>query len=1328
MIGPEGRERLAKHPGLSSLHLRAFQAVGALALVVPLVLLTPGLPAGASTTFTNAGSITLNNPATGTTGCTTVTVCNAPATPYPSTIAVTGTTGIISNLTVTLSNASYAFSQDIDALLVGPSGSSIVLVASMGPDGAPAQGNPALAGSTTTFSDSGTTPSAATQWGTGNTFKPSNFGGFNEVWESPAPSGPYGNPGPDTTIGSAGATLATQFDGTNANGTWSLYVITTSAGDGTGAIAGGWSLNITTAVAAVTTTTLTSTPNPSFTSGANSSVTLTATVSSTSTVNSGTVNFTDGGTTISGCGGESVTSGQATCVTTFTSEGDHALEAIYSGATGFGESTGSLTQQVNDHTTVTGSSYCNTGSIALNNPSATVADASPYPSRVFVSGLTGAVSHLSVSLNNATYSESQDIDALLVGPAGQSLLLVSAAGPNSSGALSNVTLTLDDSAASTLSASSTWGAPNASVTSKPVNYGGVNQTFGAPAPSSPYGNPGPDTTIGPAGATLGSQYDGTNPNGTWNLYAITTAAGDGTGAIAGGWCVNVTTASVAATNTTIGSSLNPSFTATPGNSVTFTATVTKASDSSAVSEGTVNFTSNGATISGCGAEAVTSGQATCTTTFSAENSYTIEALYGGDATFGASNATLTQTVVDHTTVTGNNFCNTGPITLNNPTINNPEIASTPYPSDIFVTGRPGNLLHLSVSLMNVTYPESQDIDALLVGPTGQTFILVAAAGPNSSGSLSNVTLTLDDSAASTLSSSSTWGAPNASVTFKPVNYGGSNEVFPSPAPAGPYGNPGPFGGGTATLGGTYDGASPNGTWSLYAITTAAGDGTGSMAGGWCLNLTTPSPPTLTKSFGASTIPLNGSTSLSFTVGNPNTTGELSGVGFTDTLPSGLKVATPNGLTGTCGGGGISASAGSGTVGLSGATLASSASCTFSVNVTGTTAGVKTNVTGAPTSNEGGTGTTATASVTVVAPPTLSKSFGAPSITVGGTTSLSFTVTNPNAATTLHGIGFTDTLPSGLVVSTPNGLTGSCGGGTITATAGTGTVSLSGASLAGGAACTFSVNVTGTSPGSQVNTTSSITSTEGGTGTTASASIMVMAATPTLATAFGAATIPLNGSTSLSFTITNPSGNGTSTGISFSDVLPAGLVVATPNGLTGSCGGGTITATAGTGTISLSSASLADGASCTFSVNVTGTAAGIKNNSATISSTLGGTGNTATASLTVVSPPTLSKSFGAPSIALGATTSLSFTVTNPNAATTLHGISFTDTLPSGLVVSTPNGLTGSCGGGTISATAASSAISLSGATLAGGAACTFSVNVTGTAVGSKGQHHVEHQLD
>ena len=248
------------------------------------------------------------------------------------------------------------------------------------------------------------------------------------------------------------------------------------------------------------------------------------------------------------------------------------------------------------------------------------------------------------------------------------------------------------------------------------------------------------------------------------------------------------------------------------------------------------------------------------------------------------------------------------------------------------------------------------------------------------------------------------------------------------------------------------------------------------------------PPTIAKSFGATTIPLQGTTTVSFTLTNPNGDTTLNNIGFTDTLPAGLIVAMPNGLTGACGAGTITATAGTGTIGLVGTTGSPGANCTFSVNVTGMTAGVKVNSV-TVTSTEA-TGNTASATVTVVAPPAIAKQFGAASIAFGGTTTLTFTVTNSNATTALTGVAFTDTLPSGLAVSTPNELTGSCGGGTITATTGSSSVILTGATIAASDQCTFSLNVTGTTAGTKNNMTGAVTSVEGGPGGTAWANVTV----------------------------------------------------------------------------------------------------------------------------------------------------------------------------------------------------------------------------------------------
>jgi uncharacterized repeat protein (TIGR01451 family) len=495
--------------------------------------------------------------------------------------------------------------------------------------------------------------------------------------------------------------------------------------------------------------------------------------------------------------------------------------------------------------------------------------------------------------------------------------------------------------------------------------------------------------------------------------------------------------------------------------------------------------------------------------------------------------------------------------------------------------------------------------------------------------------------------------------------------------------------------------------------TSANGSTGNTA---TANLTVATPPTITKAFGAATIPLNGTTSLTFTIQNSNTTLALTGVTFGDILPirgrNNLVIATPNGLSGSCGGGTISASPGTESISLSGATLPASSSCTFSLNVTGNLAGDVTNTTGNVSSNESGLGATASASISIVGPPSIAKVFNPAAIALNATTSLTFTITNPAATVGLTGVAFTDTLPTGLTVA--NSSAPVCGG-TLTTTAPT-SIALSGASIAATSQCQFSVTVTGGAFGLYTNTTGAVTSTNGGTGNLATANLAV-ASPPAIIKQFGAATVPLNGTTSLTFTINNPNTGVALTGLAFTDNLPAGLVVASTPNLNNTCAG-TATAVGGASSVSLSAGTLAASASCTASVNVTGTTAGAKNNSVQVTSTEGGAGNTSNASITVTTPPVISKAFGAAGIPLNGSTSLTFTIQNGSITTGLTGVAFSDALPAGLVISTPNGLTGACGAGTIAATAGSNVVSLSGGTVATNSSCSFSVNVTGTAPGQQ----------
>jgi hypothetical protein len=136
-------------------------------------------------------------------------------------------------------------------------------------------------------------------------------------------------------------------------------------------------------------------------------------------------------------------------------------------------------------------------------------------------------------------------------------------------------------------------------------------------------------------------------------------------------------------------------------------------------------------------------------------------------------------------------------------------------------------------------------------------------------------------------------------------------------------------------------------------------------------------------------------------------------------------------------------------------------------------------------------------VLLPSPPALAFFFGAQQIPAGGSTSLTFTVSNSNPLP-IDGVSFTDVLPADLAVSTPNGLTGACPG-VVSAPAGGNSIGLAGTTLAANGSCSFTVNVTATAAGHATNTATP-SSTNAGTGQPFSASLGVYTATATSLTA------------------------------------------------------------------------------------------------------------------------------------------------------------------------------------------------------------------------------------
>ncbi len=333
-------------------------------------------------------------------------------------------------------------------------------------------------------------------------------------------------------------------------------------------------------------------------------------------------------------------------------------------------------------------------------------------------------------------------------------------------------------------------------------------------------------------------------------------------------------------------------------------------------------------------------------------------------------------------------------------------------------------------------------------------------------------------------------------------------------------------------------------------------------------------PTVAKTFGAGSITDGGSTSLIFTLTNSGTNPAQSAITVGDTLPAGLTInsATPAVAYSAGCSGPATAAYNSGTKVLSGLTGLAMAngtvSCTVTVSGLTNSAGQTGTCPVAAQTNLGASVTATNATSTAVdqcltvtkTNPTVAKTFGAASITDGGSTSLIFTLTNSGTNPAQSAITVGDTLPAGLdFLSATPAVTYSAGcSGPATASYNAGSHVLSGltglAMANGTVSCTVTVagvsntaGQTGTCPvAAQTNLGASVTATNA-TSTAVDQCLTVTKTNPTVAKTFGAGSITDGGSTSLIFTLTNSGTNPAQSAITVGDTLPAGLQInsATP---------------------------------------------------------------------------------------------------------------------------------------------------------------------------------------
>lgn len=289
--------------------------------------------------------------------------------------------------------------------------------------------------------------------------------------------------------------------------------------------------------------------------------------------------------------------------------------------------------------------------------------------------------------------------------------------------------------------------------------------------------------------------------------------------------------------------------------------------------------------------------------------------------------------------------------------------------------------------------------------------------------------------------------------------------------------------------------------------------------------------------------------------------------------------------------------------------------------------------------------------------------------VGSCSDLTFEVQN-NSAIVVSDLAFILNLPEGVALSSPAYAISDCGGTFVVADGGR-TVALSGGSLAANSTCSARVGITLLGEGPFDLTTGDLTSDAGNSGT-ATASIGIPLTGPSLGftKSFGMSPMQLGGQTTLTYTIENQSGVDAE-GISFSDDLSPGIVVANQANISNSCEGSTLTAIAGSQQINFRGANLPAGQTCAISFDVVGLSAGANISvSGEISSSFPGgnpvSSGRACAVLEVIRPEDLanisfSKSFVEDSIDPGGKGSLAFTITNNSQTETFSGITFTDDL-------------------------------------------------------------------
>jgi uncharacterized repeat protein (TIGR01451 family) len=526
------------------------------------------------------------------------------------------------------------------------------------------------------------------------------------------------------------------------------------------------------------------------------------------------------------------------------------------------------------------------------------------------------------------------------------------------------------------------------------------------------------------------------------------------------------------------------------------------------------------------------------------------------------------------------------------------------------------------------------------------------------------------------------------------------------------------------------------TTDATAAVTVSSSGTGGNGG-------TTNPVTITKSFAASSIAANGTSVLTINITNPTGNQDLTGLSLTDNLPAGLTIASTPGASNTCNFASsptVTATANSTLLRITNGSLQAGTSCTIKANVTGTIAGTYTNnipANSLTTTNGITNNTAASSDLTIVPGVRITKSFNGNNIAINGISRLRIVIENFQGQSLINA-AFTDPFNSGVKIAPVPNLLNTCGG-SVTAVPTTGTsLSLSNGivplafSSSSPGSCLIEVDVTKTSTGTFNNSiaanafTSKLGSATG-----------PIVSNPVAATASLTAVASLDIGVNKSISPNNITGGSTATmtirlnnnntaailnNVQFTDTMPLGMLIAPQPNLVNSCSGiATATNPAtpnGNSILKLIGGSIPAGSNCTISVNITSNVAGNLTNTIPINGVTSQegakNGNAASASITFLPFPGISKSFAPSTIERGGISRLTVQISNFGTSS-LTGASLSDPLPSNLSFAALPNLSTTCLNGSV--TIATNTLQLTGATIPAKSACTFGADVTSSIANS-----------